>query len=179
MTEAEAQERLHTLYEGDNSTPSATGNEYLARRILLNAGISLWEKEELWNELYTKLADASDGDKTTDGTRDLDCPSDFKFPLGYLWIGTTSYELIPPQDYTLVAATNTNQYVYNILGNKADGYEIYFPFHNPASGKTLRYEYYKEATELSTVDSVFEMSDPWFAIYYALSAPAYRLACCP
>jgi len=170
MTEATAQEYLHTLYEGDNSTPTATGNDYLARRILLNAAIGIWEVEEIWNELYVNLSSAADGDKTTtadDST--YDTPTDFKFPLGYLWIGTTAYELIPPEDYTLMSSTSTGHRIYYVTGNKSSGYVINI-FNAPSStGDTIRYEYYKEASTLTATTSVFEMSDPWFAIYFALS----------
>ena len=170
MTESQAQEYLHILYEGDNSTPSSSDNEYLMRRSLLNAAIGIWEKEELWNELYVSLSDAADGDKTTVADQSsYDCPSDFKFPLGFLWIGTTDYELMPSQDYTLISSTDTSSYFYYVTGNKSAGYKIHIHPAPSSSGDDIRYEYYKEASTLSDTTDVFEMSDPWFAIYYALS----------
>lgn len=169
MTEATAQDRLHMLYEGDNSTPSATSSDYLTRRGLMNVGINTWEKEALWNELYVNLSDASDGDKTTvNGTSSYDCPTDFRFPVGWLRLGTTYYPFYPPEKFQTIRSTDTATKFYYVTGNANTGYDIHI-HPTPSSADTITYEYYKTATELSATTTIFEMSDPYFAIYFALS----------
>ena len=170
MTEASSQEALNALYEGDNSTPSATSTDYLTRRIYLNEAISIWEKEERWNELYAKSAGATGATLTTTATTsDYALPTNFKFMVGAAWIGTTSYELKPPEFNNLISSSNTSTYYSWITGNKSSGYYINFHPTPSTTGDTISYQYYKEATALSATTSIFEMSDPWFCIYYALS----------
>lgn len=173
MTEAQAQAIIQTLYEGDTDTPTALSEDYLARRALLNAAISIWETEEYWRELCTDLAtsDVSLGGvkTTTNATSAYATPTDFKFPLGYVWIGTTAYTLIPAEDITLVTSTDSTSQFYRVTGNKSSGYKVTIHPTPTSTGDTIRYEYYKSATQLSAVGTVFEMSDPYFAIYFTLS----------
>jgi len=170
MTETEAQASLHMLYEGNNDTPESTDADYLTRRGLLNIAIAIWEKEALWRELFVKLADASDGDKTTTADdADYDCPTDFLFPVGFLRIGTSYYPFKDVTKYQLIRSSDTSTYFYYITGNKNTGYDIHLHPTPSSTGDTLSYEYYKSATSLSATSSVFEMSDPYFAIYFALS----------
>ena len=177
MTEAQAQAQLHILYEGDNSTPSATSSDYLTRRGLLDAGINLWESQPsiLWRELYTTLADAADGTKTTtDGTSAYACPTDFRFPLGYLRIvdsngDSTYYRRVKVGENMLKDNMSDTPYYYYVTGNVQDGHKVNIHPTPSSTGLTIKYEYYKSADTLSATDTKFEMSDPYFAIYFALS----------
>src|SRR3990167_6160218 len=80
------------LYEADSTVPTSTEEDFLVWTELANIAISLWENEEgvLWKELFVKLADASDGDKTTTAADySYAVPTDFRFPAsGYVWVGT-------------------------------------------------------------------------------------------
>ena len=87
MTLQEFQDRTHVLYQGDDSTPESTSTDWAVRLNLLKAAISAWDNEKgiLWNELWTQLSDAADGDKTVvASTVDYDCPSDFRFLGAYV-----------------------------------------------------------------------------------------------
>ena len=169
MTEAEAQAQLHILYESNNTTPGATTSDYLTRRGLLNVGIVTWEKEEQWRELFVKLTDAADGDKTTVVDHEAyDCPTDFVFPVGYLRIGTTYYPYYPVEKFQLIRSSDSATKFFYVTGNTNTGFDIHI-HPTPTSADTITYEYYKTATELSAVGTVLEMSDPYFAIYFALS----------
>jgi len=173
MTEAQLQARLHILLEGDSDTPTATGDEYLLRRAILNQGISTWEKEAQWRELFVKLTDAADGDKTTVATQvAYDCPTDFLFPLGYVRLTTGTscvyYPFKTLESYQLVASTDTTTKFYYVTGNPQDGYDINIHPAASATGTTITYEYYKTADALSAVGTIPELSDPLFLIDYAL-----------
>ena len=57
---------VNTLYESDSTAPTSGDEDYTVWTGLLNIAVNLWEREEglLWKELFAKLADAADGDKT-------------------------------------------------------------------------------------------------------------------
>lgn len=175
MNEGNLQDRLNILLEGDSDTPGSTTDEYLLRRALLNQGISTWEKEAQWRELFVKLADAADGDKTIVGAQaDYDCPTDFLFPLGYLRVSTsTSCDYYPYktlQSYQLIATTDTTTEFYYVTGNPQDGYTIHIhpTPSSAADGNTISYEYYKTADTLAATTTTPELSDPLFLVAYAL-----------
>lgn len=172
-TLTEAISKLNSLYNG-SSTPPASGEEdYTVWTDLLNMGIGLWEHEDgvLWRELFVKLADAPDGDKTTDGTNSYDCPSLFSFPnSAYVWLGTgttkTPYKIVKQEDIQLYE-NNTEKWCYFLM----DGSPTleFNPNLTIDTGSTISYNYYKKASAVSSGSDTFEMSDPMFAVYYALS----------
>jgi hypothetical protein len=165
--------KLNTLLELDSTAPSSGEEDYIVWNDLLNTGINLWENEEgiLWNELFVKLADAPDGDKTTDGGTSYDCPSLFSFPAsGYVWLGTgtnkTAYKVIKQHQVQLYE-NNTENWCYFLLDSSPT--LEFNPNLSITSGQTISYMYYKAASALSSGSDAFEMRDPMFAVYYALS----------
>ena len=174
MTLSEFQTALHNLYRGDNSTPTSSDAEWSVRLDLLKAAISAWESEDgiFWNELYTTLASASDGDKTINAS-DLiyDMPTDFRFLTGHVRTYTTDgnetyWTVISPE----LAATKENRDPKEcyVVGNKKTGFDLHF-LAQPTASDTLEYPYYKEAFEPSDAADVIEMSDPYFAVYLSLA----------
>lgn len=173
MTEEQIQTQIHYMYEGDSEVPTSSDEDYILRRGLINAGINRWENENgiLWNELWVKVADASDGDKTTDGTSSsFDCPTDFKFPGGYVRIqdsdGNETYYSVVKQE-KLQMYTDSNKKVCYFTGNPSSGYDLNFLSAPPAG--TLNYEYYKTAEQMDAATDVPEMSDPYFLVYFVIS----------
>lgn len=164
---------LNTLYESDSTAPTEGDEDYTVWLSLFNLAQNLWEKEEgmLWKELYVKIADAADGDKTTVAdTNSYDLPSDFKFSAsGYVWLGTGSnkspYKVIKPQEVQLYENTTSRWCYFDVPGLKLE----FNPNVNMIGDETINYMYYKYATKLTTGTDTFEMSDPMFAVYYALS----------
>ena len=171
MTLAEFQAYVHSLYQADGSTPSSGSDEWDHRTNLLLAAIHLWDNEPLfWNELWTTLTDASDGDKTVAaGTLEYDMPTDFRF-LGS-FVRTTSgsdhtfWQIIKPERGEIYKNTNA-KFAY-VTGNKKDGFDVTFG-QQPTVAATINYPYYKEPYEPSASSNVIEMADPWFPVYYAL-----------
>jgi len=165
---------VNTLYEGDDTPPSSGDEDYTVWTSLANIAIDLWENEEgmLWRELFVKLEDASDGDKTTvAGTNSYDVPSDFRLPAsGYVWLGSgtskTAYKVISQEEAQL-HSIDSERWCYFLLDGSPT-LEI-----NPnltiTGGYTINYEYYKKATKLSSGSDTPEMSDPMFIVYYILS----------
>jgi len=175
MTEQQAQDQLNILYDGDVNTPSSTDEDYLTRRGLLNAGINIWENygNTLWNELYKSLTDALDGDKVTTTSKVYDCPTNFLNINGYVSIidsdGKPSYyKQIQPYESEVYKARSGQPNYFFINGDSSTGYKINLS-NEQTSGHTIEYNYYSKANNLTTTTSKFEMSDPYFAIYYALS----------
>ena len=80
---------LNTLYNGSSSAPASGDEDYTVWTSLANIAINTWEHDEgmLWNELFVKLADAPDGDKTTSASDySYAVPTLFRFPAsGYVW----------------------------------------------------------------------------------------------
>ncbi len=175
MQEQTAQQILHRLYQGDDSTPSTSDSDYTVRRSYLNDAIRQWEVEDQWRELYVTLADASDGAKTTTAsTATYSAPSDFRQPVGFLRItdsssGTETYYTFIDVDRVQLFDNDTSSKFYYVTGNPQDGYTIHIHPTPDTTGETIAYEYYKTADTLSSTTDVFEMSDPYYAIYYALS----------
>jgi len=167
---------LNSLYEQDDTDPTSGDESYTFWTALFNIAIGIWENEEgvLWKELYATLAAAADGDTTiVASTWDYDCPSDFSFVTGKVRTvspsGVSTYhEVIPVTDVSLYD-DNSSRWCY-FTGNGSDGYKIHFnPDLTLTTGNTISYEYYKAATALSAATDKFEMSDPMFAVFYALS----------
>ena len=162
---------LNTLFEGDSEPPVSGDEDYTVWTGLLNIGINLWEMEEgvLWKQLFIKLEDAPDGDKTTVASQwSYDLPALFQFPaVGYVWLGAgnqkTPYKVMPIEKIQLLE---------NDGGNWCYFTETTLEF-NPNiqmdGGHIISYNYYKFASSLTTGSSTFEMADPFYAVYYALS----------
>lgn len=164
---------LNTLLEFDSTPPSSGDEDYTVWTNLANAAINIWENEEgvVWKELFVKLADAPDGDKTTDGTNSYDCPTLFKFPAsGYVWIGSgtnkTAYKVIK-QEKVQLYENNSENWCYFLMDTSPT--LEFNPNITISTGDTISYNYYKEATSVATGSDTFEMSDPMFAVYYALA----------
>ena len=162
---------LNTLYEGDTTAPSDGDDDYTYWTSLINAAINIWELEEgvLWNELFVKLEDASDGDTETVASHfAYDLPTDFKFPAsGYVWFGSgtskTSAKVIKQEEFQ--AYENSTE---RVCWFTTDTLELN-PNMTITGGYTISYSYYKNATLMSATTDVIEMSDPMFAVFYALS----------
>ena len=168
MTLTEFQTYLHALYRGDDNVPTDGDTKWNQREYILHSAINIWENQNvLWDELWTTLTDASTGDKTVNSS-DLayTMPTDMKFLGGYVTVtsGTqvTTYTVVKPQDISLY----TSGVVY-FTGNKKIGQTLHF-LTQPTVGGTIDYPYYKDAFTPTTTAHVIEMSDPYFAVYYAL-----------
>lgn len=168
---------LNALYEGDSTPPAAGEEDFIVWTALLNLAVNLWENEEgvLWKQLFVKLADAADGDKTTTaGDYSYSTPSNFVFPAsGYVWLGSgtakTPYKIIPQSDLQLYE-NSTGNWCYFLMDTTPT--LEFNPNCTLNTGDTISYNYYKDATGFtaaSTGAETFDMSDPGFAVYYALS----------
>lgn len=170
-TLANAVTKLNTLYNGSSVAPVAGEEDYIVWTDLFNIAVNIWENEEgvLWKELFVKLSAAATGTKiTTAGNYSYTLPTDFRFPVSsYVWFGSnynkTPYRIINPSSLQLYE-NNTDGFAYFLNGSLE-----FNPNMTIATGQTITYAYYKKATALSTGTDTFEMSDPMFAVYYALS----------
>ena len=172
-TLTEAISYINNLYEIDSSPPSSGEEDYEVWKGLLNVAVNLWENEEgvMWRELFVKLDDASTGDKTASaGDYSYDCPDDFVMPAsGYVWIGDntnkTAYKVIRPDEVQL-RENNSDKWCYFLQDGSPT---LEFNPNCQVVAGTIRYNYYKTATAVSSGTDEFEMSDPMFAVYYVVS----------
>lgn len=160
---------INALYESDETAPTSGDEDYTVWTNLINLAINLWESEEgmLWFELFIKLVDSADGDKTTDGTNSYTLPALFQFPASaYVWIGSgqnkTPYKVIKPQELQLYENNGGNWCYFTTTTLEFN------PNLTMSTGQTISYNFYKYATKLTTGSSAFEMSDPMAAVYYAV-----------
>lgn len=172
MTLTEFQTSVHSIYRGDGNTPEDGDTKWTQRMYLLHAAINLWDSQNiLWNELWTTLTAASDGDKTVNASDlEYNMPTDFKF-LGSFVRTTNSggqhtfYEIIKPQDSEIYKNTTANSCF--VTGNRKTGFDLTF-LAQPATGDTINYPYYKTPFTPTTTSHVIEMSDPYFAVYFVV-----------
>lgn len=176
MTLTEALQAIHRLYQADVNYPESTEDDYQLRVGLLNDAIGVWEREGdgRWPELYTTLAAAATGTKTTTaGATTLTAPTDFSFMHGYVRIddanGASVYYAEVPRDKAHLFDNDTVTNFYYVTGNRKDGFVVNIHPAMEATGRNVAYEYYKTADRLSSGSDVIEMSDPYYAVYYALS----------
>lgn len=174
QTLANAITKINTLYEGDSTDPSSGDEDYTVWTGLINTAINLWENEEgmFWDELFVKLADAADGDTTTTaGDYSYAVPTDFRYPASaYVWLGSGTnkipFKVIKQRDLQL-RENDSGNWCYFLL-DKTPTLE-FNPNCTIPDSYTISYNYYKWATALSSASDTFEMADPMFAVYYALS----------
>lgn len=168
------QEYVAAMYDSTSTEPESGEEDYIVRTYLANLAINVWEGEEgmLWNELFVKLADASDGDKTTSANDySYAVPTDFRFPAsGFVWLGSgtskTPYQIIKQEDVQLYENNKDNWCYFLMDGSPTLEFN---PNLSIAGSQTISYLYYKKASKLTSGSSSFEMSDPMFAVYFALS----------
>ena len=170
MTLAQIIEAAYSIQETEADTPVSGEDDYTIATRRINSGINMWEYEEgmLWNELWTKLSAAATGDKTTSaGDKVYDCPTDFRFPGGYVRLsnGTTSTYFQVVKNYDSSALDNRDANICWFTGNPQDGYDLNF-LDGPGGTYTISYEYYKTADSLSLTTDSPEMADPYFLVWY-------------
>lgn len=173
MTLDQFHTQVHALYRGDGNTPASGETKYTQRTALLLAAINIWDNQEgvLWDELWSTLTGAGDGDKTVNASDlDYDMPTDFRFLGSYVRTTNsegkhTYYKVIKPQEAELYK--NTSDDACFVSGNKNSGFVLTF-LKQPNAGDTINYPYYKEAFEPSSSSHVIEMSDPYFAVHFVV-----------
>ena len=173
MTVTQAIAFTNTLYNGNSSPPVSGEEDFTVWLSLFNISINTWENEEgmLWKQLFVKLADAADGDKTaTAGDYSYAVPTNFSLPASaYVWIGTgtnkTPYKVVKQEDLALYE-NNSENWCYFLMDTTPT---LEFNPNCTVQAGTISYLYYKTATAVTTGSSTFEMSDPMFAVYYALN----------
>lgn len=165
--------KLNTLYNTSSTPPTSGDEDYIVWTDLFNTAINLWENEEgmMWRELFVRLADAPDGTKTTTTATTYTVPSLFRFPSSaYVWLGTgtnkTPYRILKQEEVQLYEG-DTGNWCYFLLDSSPT--LEFNPNLTITSGQTISYNYYKYATALTTGTDTLEMSDPMYAVYYALS----------
>lgn len=178
QTEIQLLQVVHSLYEGNQSFPTPTEDDYLVRRDLANNAIMKWDmyKGTLWNELWTPKADQT---ITTD-TYIYTLPTDFRFFGGFVRLvdasGNVTFFEKHKQEAQDVWESRTGQ-SFTVTGNPSSGYTMNF-LHGTGSntfplstdvGKTIKYEYYKRPTLFTATTSVPEMSNPDFIVHFILS----------
>lgn len=178
MPESEIQALAQSLYDQDQDVPSATEEDYLVRRDIINMGIGFWEGFDgtEWVNLWTTLATDNTGADTTVATGDTqsDCPTSLVRIGKYIKLssGTSKvlYERKTPQEAEeLVANGSTAKFFW--LSGKPGAYKINWNPEIPSeyNGYAISYQFYKKATLITTVSDVPDAPDHMFLVHYLLS----------
>lgn len=176
------QDELQKLFDADTDTPTSTDEEWDVRTSLFNRAIREWEQSNSvrWRELWTTASVSSPGSavlSTTSGTATYATPSDMAFPAGYVRVTasgqTTRYPVVGLSENQLYDSGDVNQYA-SFKGTPHAGYTLTIYPTPSTTGSTIQYDYYKRASELAAASDKIEMSDPDFALYYALSELFYN-----
>ena len=171
QTTADILQAIHRIVVGDTDYPSSGEDDYDLRLGLVNDYIKEWEDEEgtLWNELW-KMASFS---STSASSYDLSSTvSDLNFPGGFVELvsstGGSSYWDVKKLEDVRLLTNDQTPWCY-FLGNPQSGFTIYFnPNCVPGSG-TIKFPYYKQATQVTEGTDKPEMSDITYLIHMVAS----------
>lgn len=168
MTVDQGLQKIHREYEGDVDYLEFDDEETELRVEYLKDGIKDWQdKFPEKREQFYSLADADDGDTTTDGGTIYDCPENFIRPSGRVKIGDSIYlTYVDPSEMEKHLEESPTKEWYTVLGYPG-AFQIKI---NPAqsSGSAINYDYYGEVTLPATTTDLIPISRPLYAVYYAL-----------
>jgi len=174
MTEQDIQNAIQALYEATADTLSSSDDDYLTRRQLINRALHRWENTPgyFWDSLW-----AQKGDQTVvAGTSAYAAPANFRRPGGFVDLYDTNgnrairLRVVKPND---AQALDPKAQLAYFTGDPINGYFLNLsPV--PASGDsyigyTIKYNYYKKATEYTASTSVSEIPDPEYVIHSAVA----------
>lgn len=168
-TEERLQEIIHRLYEGSTDYPDTTSDDYLLRRGYINDSVNEWALNSgnvRWRELFTTLADASDGDEVTTTATQYDCPTNFMFMSSRLEIGGAYYTFSSNDEVANRQDRGESRFFW--ITGSPNAYKLNISEAVDAGG-TISYSYYKQPTLATATTTVLEMSRPYFAVYFTLS----------
>jgi hypothetical protein len=185
ITLQDAQDLLHVQYEmSDTNTPAVGSDDYNLRTKLFNKSIDMWMSKAKWRQLYTRIQDAADGDKTIQvGTitgngqfATAACPSNFIENTNFVRVNyanqaVRTFKFIPPEKVSLYVNDTVTPYYY-VTGHYngvVGACVIHLQNGAFVGGETLDYPYYKQATKMSSPTDIFDMADPNYAVLRVLS----------
>lgn len=169
MTILEAISTIHYLFQKDQEVPDAGSDEYVLYTSLIDSGINIWENQEglRWPELY-----GTDTGTITSADATYPLAANFRFPAGLLTIGSTEYQFQTPEESYLTSIMSGTVLRYTITGAIGSKSLTVSPTPGvPEDGATWTLPYYKTAATFASggESTVIEMSDPYFAVQYALA----------
>lgn len=173
MTEQQIQDAIAALYEATSDTPVTSDDDYLTRRQLINRALHSWEfnKGFWWDELWT-----TDTSKTVlTSTQTYAAPTNFRRAAGVveLWDASgnriKTYPVYKPND-SRISSQVGSPYAY-FTGNPLVGFtlNLYPAVTAVEVGTTIKYDYYKKATEYTSSSTISEIPDPEYIIHAAVA----------
>jgi hypothetical protein len=168
------QQKIHRIVELNSDYPSAGTDEYVLRTGLINDHIDDWGTEEgiLWNELWTLGSFASTSAASYALASLSPAISNVRFPGGFVELvdsnGASSYWGVIKLEEVRLRTNDQSNWCY-FVGNPQAGFTIFFnPANFPGAG-TIKFPYYKNATQLSGASDKAEMSDPSYIVHLVAS----------
>lgn len=160
-------EAAHRRYDGSTDYPTDGDNDYDVRIGVINDLIAIWDAEPVeWNELfvlgYTMSAVAG---------KIQSLPSDFRKPLGSVYVEGEEYTYVRPADIKKTLDDNDSAKFYSIYG-KPGSRTLYFS-QSLTLNDEIEFDYYKTATALANPTDVPDMSDTMY-LYNGLVAFLYE-----
>lgn len=177
MNFAEIFAAYYNLYRAEADTPASTDEEYTVALKLANEALSRWANYDgvYWNQLYTTLIAAEDGNKTiVTGQTEYECPSDMREPGGMVKLinadGNTVKSIRVVQPHETQFENPSADYCY-FTGSPATGFTLNFNLAPTIelNGYEINYIYYKNPTEYSTGTDISEIPNPYFIVHRMLA----------
>lgn len=168
----------YTQYRGESEVPASTDDEFTIALRLANEAIDRWEHYDVtyWDELWTTLSRAEDGDSTISSAITYTAPENLREAGGTLRVLDTdgsiiiSYPIVQVQEIQFM--DQNAQYAYFTVANQegeAPTMTLSFVPSATITGKTWDYDYYKQATKFTTGNSRTEMKRPYFIVHHMLA----------
>lgn len=158
--------KVHVTYEGSTDYPEVDSDDYNTRMAIAALGVMVWDEQEniKWEELFTSLEEAEDGDKTTTTAKVYDCPTNFRYVTSFVYVGTKKYQIIKAKEVMIAQEKGMSDYAY--FTGKPGSYKLHLS--SVESGKTISYDYYRFALEPEESTDVPDMSRALFLVYFIL-----------
>lgn len=169
MTVKQILDRVYREYEKDGDYLSFTDSDMQLWFDYLKDSLREWVKYfPHLKEVYAKLADATDGSKTTVANQDTyNAPSNFIRPLSFIKVGDEIYHYLPHEKMLYEKEYNPNNKWFSVIGYEG-AYKIVIYPTPTTTGTTISYDYMATITNPSGESSVVAISRPDFCVYYIL-----------
>ena len=165
MTVEQILNQAHVLYDGSTDYPEFDDEDGTLRLALLQLAVQAYDETEniKWEELFTSLEEATDGDKVTTTARVYSCPANFRYVTSFVYIGTKKFSVIKAREVMEAQEKGISNFAY--FTGKPGSYKLHIS-EVPEAGQTISYDYYRTPTQPTAVSDVLDMSRPLYAVYF-------------
>ncbi len=172
-------QQTYRSFEGSSDYPEVDGDDYNLIADFTKDAIKYWASYApdgnlvKWQELYTLLSNAADGEKTTvSGQNTYSAPGDFSSITSQIKItypdGRKEYFSYKKVDKAMLSQDAQERF-YFITGNFNSGFKVTFSPDITEDGGVIEYAYYKKPKIPTAPSEILEMKKPYFCVCYNMA----------